>query len=360
MSTFLYTLPVEKTLWTVDNQTTTVFNWEYDENREKLLNLYEKGKKLQWNSNHRIDWAMEVDPDNPLGVPDEGIAIYGSETWNKMSNKERAELKRHMAAWQFSQFMHGEQGALICTAKIVSTVPLVDAKFYAATQVMDEARHIEAFARFLYEKIQLLYPINKNLQLLLEQVITDKRWDMTYLGMQILIEGLALAAFGTIRDFTTNPLARAMTAFVMQDEARHVAFGRLSLRDYYPQLTQKERDEREQFVVEACYWMRDRFGAREVYEKLGIDPKSALEYSAEVGAGREFQRMLFSRIVPAIKEIGLWGPTVQKGFADMGIIDYSQLNPNELNDYDEAVALEFDSTRAAATNKVIALAAKVN
>jgi P-aminobenzoate N-oxygenase AurF len=355
MSTRMYTLPVDVTQWSIDNESKTIFNWEYDEGRDKLLNLYEKGKNLQWNTNYRLDWSQEIDPENPLGVPDEYVAIYGSDVWNKMSVKNRSELKAHMASWQFSQFMHGEQGALICTAKIVQTVPDIDSKFYAATQVIDEARHVETYSRFLREKLQLIYPINPNLKTLLEQVLVDSRWDMTYLGMQILIEGLALAAFGQIRDFAAAPLPRALNAYIMQDEARHVAFGRLSLRDYYPQLTQKERDEREEFVVEACYWMRDRFGAKEVYDNLGIDAEAAFQHINRQGVDDSFTKMLFSRIVPAIKEIGLWGPIVQKGYEDMGVIMYSELNPEELSANDEAVAAQFDAERKNMTDQVIQL-----
>ena len=135
--------------------------------------------------------------------------------------------------------MHGEQGALICTAKIVQTVPDIDSKFYAATQVIDEARHVEVYSRYLHEKLQLVYPLNENLRSLLDDVISDSRWDMTYLGMQVLIEGLALAAFGVIRNHGDRAARPALNAYVMQDEARHVMFGRMALRDYYPQLTQR-------------------------------------------------------------------------------------------------------------------------
>src|SRR4029077_7209859 len=169
-----------------------------------------------------------------------------------------------------SQFMHGEQGALIATAKIVQTVPGVDAKFYAATQVMDEARHVEAYARLLHEKFELAYPITPGLKTLLEQTISDRRWDMTYLGMQILIEGLALAAFQRIRDTAKNNLAASANAYVMQDEARHVPFGRMALREYYPQLSDAERAEREEFTVEALYFMRDRFNQGGVGLRPGL------------------------------------------------------------------------------------------
>ena len=135
-----------------------------------------------------------------------------------------------------SQFMHGEQGALLCTAKIVETVPWIDAKYYAATQVVDEARHVEVFSRYLDEKLSGHYPMNAHLGLLLDDIIADSRWDMTYLGMQIMVEGLALAAFGFIHQMTTEPLLKKLLRYVMADEARHVAFGVLSLQEYYQEL----------------------------------------------------------------------------------------------------------------------------
>jgi hypothetical protein len=188
MSTRMYALPVEQTEWKVaTNGSQTVFNWEYDEGRDRLLNLYEKGKDRQWNSNERIDWSTEVDLDNPLGFPDQFVMIYGSPTWNKLDDKGRAEVRHHIEAWRFSQFLHGEQGALICTAKIVQTVPDIDSKFYAATQVIDEARHVEIYSKYLREKIQMAYPINVHLKTLIEQGITDARWDFTYLAIQRLL-----------------------------------------------------------------------------------------------------------------------------------------------------------------------------
>jgi P-aminobenzoate N-oxygenase AurF len=358
MSTRQYVRPIEDTTWGIDSGVTTVFNWEYDEGREKLLNLYEKGKNLQWNATNRLDWSIEVDPDNPLGIPDFALALYGSSVWEKWSEKERGEYRRHVSASQWSQFMHGEQGALICTAKIVQTVPDVDAKFYGATQVIDEARHVETYARFLQEKIGLIYPMNKGLASLIEQVIIDPRWDMTYLGMQIIIEGLALAAFAGIRDNAQNKLAAAVNAYVMQDEARHVAFGRLSLRDYYPQLTQKERDEREEFVVEACNHMVFRFGSQDVLNNLGINVEEVREHLQNAPLNAAFRTRLFTRIVPAVKEIGLWGPIVQKGFEQLGVIDFAQADVESLSQEDETVALRFDEElKKAKTAEIIELGA---
>jgi len=255
-------------------------------------------------------------------------------------------LRRHFQAWQISQFLHGEQGALICTAKIVQQVPSIDAKFYAATQVIDEARHVEAYSRLLHDKFDLVYPINPHLQRLLGDTLADARWDFTYLGMQVLVEGVALAAFGMIRDQATNPLARAVTAYVMQDEARHVAFGRLALRDYYPQLSDKERDEREEFVVEGCYLLRDRFLGDEVWETLGLPVEECKGYVDRSEMMKIYRSSLFMRIVPTIKDIGLWGPRVRKAYEEMDILGFADIDGEALGLRDEAVAAEIDQRRA--------------
>ena len=241
-----------------------------------------------------------------------------------------------------------KQGALICTAKIVQQVPSIDSKYYAATQVMDEARHVEAYSRLLHEKFELAYPITQPLQALLNNIIEDSRWDFTYLGMQILIEGLALGAFHGIRDMSKNPLASAVNAYVMQDEARHVAFGRIALRDYYPQLSAAERSEREEFVVEACYHMRDRFNAAEMWSQVGLPEKECVEWVEKSEGMQLFRTRLFTRIVPIIKDIGLWGPKVQEAYGKMGILEYANVDTEAMLENDNRVAEEFDAAQVAA------------
>jgi hypothetical protein len=346
MTTKVYQLPVDKTGWrTADKSGTAMFSWDYDSGREKLINLYAKGKKKQWDAAERIDWSHSPDPENPLQVPDELVPIFGSPVWDRLRADEKGHVRRHMVAWQFSQFLHGEQGALICTAKIVQTVPTIDSKYYAATQVMDEARHVETYSRYL-DKIETAYPINENLKSLLDDVLSDSRWDMTYLGMQILIEGLALAAFGLIRNIAGDPLGRAVNAYVMQDEARHVMFGRLALRDYYPELTEAERGDREEFCADACYRMRDRFLAEELWRRLGYDPEECIEYVKHSEGQRLFRSLLFTRIVPTLKDIGLWGPKMRETFADMGVIGYESTDLDAVMAEDEAIAESFDANRA--------------
>ena len=297
---------------------------------------------------------------NPVGLPDEFHPLFGSPMWESADDARRAEMRRHSQAWQFSQFLHGEQGAMVCAAKIVEVVPDLDAKFYAATQTMDEARHVETFSRFLQDKIGLVYPINKNLTALLDDTLRDSRWDMPYLGMQVLIEGLALAAFGVQRDLAApDSLAKKVLAYVMQDEARHVAFGRISLKDYYSELTDAERDEREEFVVDACYLMRDRFRSEEVFETLGMNVKECTEWVDSSPLMIQFRSHLFSRIVPIVNDIGLWGPKVQKAFRDMGVLDMAGFDIEALMKADEDQAESLDrahaemAARAVEVNEVI-------
>src|SRR5687767_1529409 len=201
--TDIYGVKPEDMAWEVPQDFDARFTWSYSDDRKDLLNLYAKGKQKQWDAEYRIDWDQDIDYDNPQGMPVELFSLHGYAEFEKMSPRERVEIRRNSQAWGLSQFLHGEQGALLCSAKIVTQVPDLEAKFYASTQTIDEARHVEAYKRLL-EKIGLAHPMTGPLKSLLEQVLRDSRWDMTYLGMQVVIEGLALAAFAGIRDYSSS------------------------------------------------------------------------------------------------------------------------------------------------------------
>ena len=256
-----------------------------------------------------------------------GVDFTGTPV-EKWTRTEWVELAHEVQNWSLSQFMHGEQGALLCTAKIVETVPWIDAKYYAATQVMDEARHVEVFAQYLDTKLDGHYPINTHLKLLLDDIIDDSRWDMTYLGMQIMVEGLALAAFGMALQTTPDPLLKRLLRYVMSDEARHVAFGVLSLQEFYAGLTDAELLERQEFAFEAAVRMRDRFLQQEVWERMGIDVRKALklfDVPAEVKNEDPFQQLLFSKIVPNCKKLGLLDANdgwLRKRFDVLGVTQF--------------------------------------
>ncbi|HET6772254.1 MAG TPA: ferritin-like domain-containing protein [Acidimicrobiales bacterium] len=337
---------VDEAVHAVTDNADAIFTWDYEKGRRPALNrLYEKAKTSQWNGETDLPWGTEVDQEAVVmanaaanmgglgGGVDE--RIIADSPFAKWTEKEWIRVGVESQNWTLSQFMHGEQGALICTAKIVETVPWIDAKYYASTQVMDEARHVEVFARYLDDKLSGHYPINAHLKLLLDDIVNDSRWDMTYLGMQIMVEGLALAAFGFIHQLTTEPLLKQLLRYVMSDEARHVAFGVLSLKEYYAELTDAELAERQEFAFEAAVRMRDRFLQQEVWERMGLDVKAVLPLVMHAPQRQIFQSMLFSKIVPNCKKLGLLdanGGWLRTKFTELGVIGFED-NPDTGEEY---------------------------
>jgi len=309
----------------------TIFTWDYSLARPQLRKLYEKAKTGQWNGSTDLDWSTSVDIEKTITADQaligSGIdpSLYADTPLAKWNDKEWLEFGIESRRWTLSQFLHGEQGALICTAKIVETVPWYDAKLYASTQVVDEARHVEVFARYLDEKMGGMYPVNAHLKMLLDDIIKDSRWDMTYLGMQIMIEGLALAAFGYLHELTGEPLLKKLLRYVMSDEARHVAFGVLSLKEAYEDMTDAEIKDRQEFAFEASIRMRDRFLQQEVWERMGVKPRDVVPITINDPTRKFFQQLLFAKIVPNCKKLGLLDRNdkwLRHRFEEMDVIQF--------------------------------------
>jgi len=303
----------------------------------RAVRLYEQGKRQQWDAAMRLDWSAELDPDNPQAMPDESIPIWGSPVWRALGEADRVSVRRHYQAWQLSQFLAGEQGALLCAARLVQRAPTAAARMFCATQVVDEARHVEVFAR-LQHKVGPAHAIAPALQRLLDDVLYDARWDVTSLGMQVLIEGLGLTVFSLIRDRSRHPLVAAAHAYVAQDEARHVAFGKAQLAAHYRELTAAELDEREQLVIEASYLLRDRFSARELWQQLGLPADRCVDWIEQSGAMYRYRAELFRRVVPVVRAIGLWGPRVRDAYARMGVLELAGVEIDALIAEDERIA----------------------
>jgi hypothetical protein len=315
----------------VKNNADSIFTWDYSLTRPALRKLYEKAKTGQWNSTTDLPWETEVDVDKSVRQNMESLGtgvdpnVYIGTPVEKWADQEWFEFAREGLNWQLSQFLHGEQGALICTSKIVETVPWYDAKLYASTQVVDEARHVEVFARYLNEKLGGGYQVNAHLRMLLDDIINDSRWDMTYLGMQIMVEGLALAAFGFLHQTTQEPLLKQLLRYVMSDEARHVAFGVLSLKEVYEGMTDAEMKDRQEFAFEAAVRMRDRFMSQEVWERMGVKVRDIAPLVLADPTRVVFQSMLFSKIVPNCKKLGLLDRNdkwLRHRFEEMGVIQF--------------------------------------
>ena len=325
------TTDADEVMHIVQNNADSIFTWDYTLSRPALRKLYEKAKTGQWNGTTDLPWHLDVDVEKTVKQDQEmlgvGIdqSIFDGTPVAKWGDKEWLEFGIEGRNWQLSQFLHGEQGALICTAKIVETVPWYDAKLYASTQVMDEARHVEVFARYLDEKLGGGYQVNAHLRMLLDDIINDSRWDMTYLGMQIMVEGLALAAFGFLHQTTQEPLLKQLLRYVMSDEARHVAFGVLSLKEVYDGMTDLEMKDRQEFAFEAAVRMRDRFMQQEVWERMGVNVRDIVPIALADPTRVMFQSMLFSKIVPNCKKLGLLDRNdkwLRHRFEEMGVIQF--------------------------------------
>jgi hypothetical protein len=308
----------------------TVFDWQYELARKDLMRLYEKGKAASWNANE-VDWSIDVDIERLTREREQmgagGMLNSVLKPPRQLSDREVIEFNLNMNSFMLSQFLHGEQGALVATAKIVQQVPWAEAKFYAANQVADEARHVEVYHRYLTEKLGLSYEIHPSLKTLLDDICSDSRWDLTYLGMQIMVEGLALAAFGIMRLLMEGePLIQDITTRVIADESRHVAFGVLSLQGLYTQeMEASELREREDFIIEATHLMRDRLLMHQVFERLDWDPKVWVPWMRDTPFMIGFRQMLFSKIVPNLKRLGLLTPRVRAEYEKLDLLRFEDM-----------------------------------
>jgi hypothetical protein len=227
------------------------------------------------------------------------------EPYLAMDEATQKEFWLHMNAWSLSQFLHGEQGALLVASQLCSCAPTLNAKLYAASQTFDEARHVEVFNKYLQKRIGVMYPINTHLKSIIDKILTDPRWDMKFIGMQIVIEGLALSAFNTTRETTPDPVLKDIVYLVTRDEARHVTFGVNYLEEFVKTLSDEEREERAQFAYEACVVSRERLVATDVFRHFGWDVEEARQKVLEGFVMSTFRNLLFQRVIPNLKRIGL-------------------------------------------------------
>jgi hypothetical protein len=310
--------------------------WNYGSVKEGLRELYEKAKREQWNGTTQLDWTIQVDPEAEL-IPSQFNPLAGFGPAQKLNAKEQARLRHAQISNQLSQFLHGEQGALVVASQLVGSVPWMDAKYYAASQTMDEARHVEVFANYVNDKLEWEWPINPSLKELLDATITDSRWDFKFLGMQVIIEGLAMAAFGSLWKAANEPLLKDLLKYVMKDESRHVAFGVLALKDHYAGLSAGEMKDREDFIIYACELMRNRLVGEEIARAMGWNAEDVKRVVMESSTGPRFRSMLFMRIVPNLRKLGLITPRVREAFERLDIIKFEHLD-TELQDRELGLA----------------------
>ena len=302
---------------------TGAYNWDYTVADNRIKKLYELGKELNWNGSIDLNWDYTHPADKRIMEPDEELPHEALDAYNDLSEEEKILFDRHSTAELMSQFLHGEQGALLVASQLASCAPTYNAKLYAASQTFDEARHVEVFNKYLQDKIGIHYPINPNLKLLLDKILTDERWDLKFIGMQIIIEGLALAAFQMLKAITKDPLLKQLLHYVVRDEARHVTFGINYLEDYLKTLSPEEIEDRAQFAYEACVISRDRLiNTKSEQRFLKMTEEEAREFSLNTGSFELFRNFLFTRVMPNLKRIGLLTDSVRPKFEALGLLEY--------------------------------------
>lgn len=307
---------------------TGAYNWDYQEADKRIAKLYRLGKERNWNAEIDIDWSIthpftqfpeKATQDNPF---------LGWAPYEALDEDSRRMFSWHMHSWTTCQFLHGEQGALLVSSQLVSCAPTHEAKLYASSQTFDEARHVEVFSRYVRQKLPVMYPANKHLKALLDKVLTDPRWDLKFIGMQLVIESLALAAFNVQKEVTASPLLQTILDYVIRDEARHVAFGVTYMEEFVANLSQAERDERAVFAYEACRVMRERIVPTDVFEHWGMDVEEGRRRFLEANQLDTFRNLLFTRIMPNLKKVGLLTDAVIPRYEELGLMDFAGL-PND-------------------------------
>jgi len=303
---------------------TGTYNWDYQVQDDRIKKLYNLGKQLNWNADIDIDWKQEV-----RQLSEDEIAFvhpfHDYEEYQALSAQDQENFTKHMHTWTISQFLHGEQGALLVASQLISCAPTFNAKLYASSQAFDEARHVEVFNKYLDERAGLRYPVNNALNSLLDKILTDERWDLKFIGMQIVIEGLALSAFQAIKTITPDPSLSDLLGLVIRDESRHVTFGVNYLEEFIKTLTEEEKNERAMFAYEACLISRERLVPTDVFEYWGWNQDIARELFLKGNVFADFRKLLFTRVVPNLKRVGLLTPEARLKFEEMDILQYEDM-----------------------------------
>ncbi|CAN1571746.1 Ferritin_like domain containing protein [Caulobacteraceae bacterium] len=297
------------------------YNWDYQDANARIRKLYELGKRFNWDAQMDVDWDTPF-PRSEMPNDPTMNAFAGHPKYEALTPQQKQDFAWRSHAQTLSQFLHGEQGAMLVASQLVSCAPTYDAKLYASSQTFDEARHVEVFHKYLTERCKIVYPINPNLKLLLDKVLTDERWDLKFIGMQVLIEGLALAAFQAMTQSTRDPLLKQILELVQRDEGRHVAFGVNYLEDWIRALPEHEIEERAQFAYEACVIMRERLFSVDVPQEYGFTLEEAREINHKAMAGGAFRDFLFARMIPNLKRIGLLTESVRPKFEALGVLQF--------------------------------------
>ncbi len=288
---------------------------------DRVRALCDQARRLQWSADTDLDWSVDV----PFGaaLPEDstfGVTAFEASPLARLGRPAWNRFRWEFHSWLASQFAHGEHGAVTASTRLAGVLPAPEARRFAATQVTDEVRHVDVFTRYVREKMPDPYPIAPALAAMLRDLFADRRWDMTALGLQIILEGLAMAALRLAEGTMHDPLLRDITRLVARDEARHIAFGIASLRERYAALTGAERREREEVVLQAAALMRDWFLLADVWERVGVPRREGIAFARSSEMMVAYRRSVFVKAASSITRIGLMSPTLREGLAGLELL----------------------------------------
>jgi hypothetical protein len=306
-----------------------VYNWNYEPEIDQLRGLYANALDRQWIAVRDLDWEGGVDREAfarsfSLG----GIPVQKTDFWLNLDADLKWQISRRTAAFMLSNFLHGEQGALMAASQMVAAVPHMDGKFYAATQTLDEARHVEVFAAFI-QQLDEVHPIMPSLKRLLDAVLATDDWMKKAVGMQIVVEGLALYVFRDMRNSTEEPLLEKLLTLVSRDEARHTAYGIRYLSHVVGDLSDERLRELEDFAFESARLLVDsrtggsmRESALKIWSDAGLDPQTVFNELAKereklVGSGQDMAGPIRGFVIPTLRGIGLFSERIESHFREM-------------------------------------------
>jgi para-aminobenzoate N-oxygenase AurF len=310
----------------VTYQLETLWDYDYVPTHDELATLYETAKKNQWNGSAAIDWDRPIGAEGP--VLNVQMAFMGTDFFPKLTAEERKEVEIRVSAWRLSQFLHGEQGALVVCGQLVNSIPELDAKLYASTQVVDEGRHVEVFERYV-KKLHKIYPVDPLLKALLDEILATNLWELKLLGMQMIVEGLAIAAFNLMRKQTGDPTLAQLLDYVLQDEGRHVNFGYFALRRSIPNMEPAKREYLEDFTYRACdhmYARDERTGfqsVKSVWNEMGWNGEELWRDTIRNSqTTKSFNSFLFQEnLMPRLKRLGLISERIAPRYRELGLLD---------------------------------------
>ncbi|MGH9576567.1 MAG: ferritin-like domain-containing protein [Terriglobales bacterium] len=307
----------------------TCFQRTYEVAAPDMRRLYENAKRDQWNAARDIDWATPLDLNGGI-FADELIDGWGTDALAGLDQRGLQKLNVEFSCWRLSQLLHGEEGAMLACSQLVDMVPGNDAKFFQATQVVDEARHAEVLSRYLLDKCGgRIYPLTANIRTLFDYILGHGKWFVKTVGLQLLAETFAVALFRMFSETAKDQLLRGICRRILADESRHMGFSILSLPDEIRGLSSSDLRELEEFTREALRLVLSGQFPQEAYEAVGMSGGEIARVKRvrkEVARGNEqtlfrklFRREMHQTVVTNMKKVGLMNERTTVMLTDMGI-----------------------------------------